>query len=93
MAYIPDDPFGSLSAEQQAHFWEATGAEYIPAEDLRQTQYDYAVGFGFTAEEYDAMGIDPELVHEMRERYFDYMGMEWDQFDWDGWREAMGYND
>lgn len=93
MAYVPDDPFGSIPEERQAVFWDTPGADFIPQDELRQAQYDFAVGFGFTAEEYDAMGIDEDLVHEMRERYFDYMGMEWDQFDWDGWREAMGYND
>jgi hypothetical protein len=94
MAYVPDDPFGSLPEERREFFWELPGTDFFQsAEESRNAEYLYAVGFGYTADEYDAMGLDPDTVHEMREQFFDFMGMEWDDFDWDGWREAMGYND
>lgn len=92
MAYYPEDGFGDLSAERQDAFWEVPGTAYFDdrAEE-RQAQELYAAGFGYTASEYDSMGLDPDQVHEAREAFFDFMGLEWDDFPWDEWREAMGY--
>jgi hypothetical protein len=91
---FPLDPWDSLSPERQAPFWEAPGADYLePGYETNYAETLYATGFGFTADEYDRMGLDPDAVHNAREQYFDFMGMEWDDFDWDAWREAMGYDE
>lgn len=72
-------------------------------EDIPNTDYfeydwerDYAQelferGFGHSSEDYDALGLTPEEVTAAREEFFDFMGMEIDDFPWDDWREEMGY--
>lgn len=51
----------------------------------------FDIAFTHSAEEYDAMGLSPDNVEDMRQEFFDYMGMDGADFDWEGWREAMGY--
>jgi len=91
---FPPDAFGDLSDERQDLFGEIPGTAYFDdyAEE-RIAQDLYAVGFGYTAAEYDQMGIDADQVHAAREEFFDFMGLEWDDFPWDEWREAMGYDE
>jgi hypothetical protein len=48
-------------------------------------------GFGHSADEYDALGITPDDVHAAREEFFTFMDMDEDQFDWQEWKEIMGY--
>jgi hypothetical protein len=94
MAYVPDEPYGSLPEERQDVFWEIPGADprfFDNETELRTAETLYAIGFGYTAVEYDAMGLDRDAVHNAREQFFDFMGLEWDDFPWDEWREAMGY--
>jgi hypothetical protein len=91
---FPLNPWDSLSPENQAVFWAQPGADYLEAGyQTNEAQSFYAVGFGFTADDYDRMGIDPDGVRNARDEYFDLMGMEWEDFDWDAWRDAMGYNE
>ena len=33
----------------------------------------------------------PEDIAFARQEFFDALGIDEDQFDWEGWREAMGY--
>ena len=76
------------------NFWEIPGTEYLDEAGLtEEAEWYYAIGFGFHADEYDAMGLDPDIVTAAREDFFDLMGLEWDDFDWDAWRDEMGYND
>lgn len=91
MAFVPENAFGNLPEERREVFWEITGAEYIPTRDLGEVQERWAVGYGYQATEYDQMGITKFTVTEQREWFLDYMGLEWDQFPWSDWREAMGY--
>jgi hypothetical protein len=91
MAYIPEEPYESLPDSLQELFGEIPGTDYIPSEDLREVEALYAIGFGFTGVEYDAMGLDPDVVRNAREQFFDYMRLAWDSFPWDEWKEAMGY--
>lgn len=94
MAYYSDDAWGDLPGDRQNTFWEVPGVDYFETRREEETaQALYAIGFGYTAAEYDQMGIDPDAVHNAREQFFDFMGLEWDDFPWDEWREAMGYND
>jgi hypothetical protein len=91
MAYFPEGAYGDLPERQQNVFWEVSGTEHIPAGDMSEVQERWAMGFGFHAAEYDQMGITADTVHEQREWFLNYMGLEWDSFPWDDWREAMGY--
>lgn len=94
MAYFPQDSYGDLPRERQDAFWEVPGTDYFDnRSEEREAQELYAVAFGYKAEEYDQMGIDEHTVHDAREKFFDFMRLEWDDFPWDEWREAMGYND
>lgn len=93
MAYL-DDPFGNLSEERQEVFGEIPGTDFFDdAYEQAEAEQMYALGFGYTAAEYEQMGLTPESVHELREQFFDFMHLEWDDFPWDEWREAMGYED
>lgn len=92
MADFPSDSWREISEERQDVFGDIPGTDFFDTyADERYAQELYAVGFGYTAAEYDAMGIDEDMVHAAREDFFDYMGLEWDDFPWDEWREAMGY--
>jgi hypothetical protein len=91
---FPTDAYGDLPEDRQDVFWTIPGADYFDnAAEERIAQDLYAVGFGYTAAEYDQMGLDPDQVHAAREDFFNFMLLEWDDFPWDEWREAMGYND
>jgi hypothetical protein len=92
MAFIPEQPWSELPEDRRSTFFEVPGVDFFEtASEEQEAQELFAVGFGYTAEEYDAMGIDPDAVHDAREQFFDFMGLEWDDFPWDEWREAMGY--
>lgn len=91
---FPNDPFGNLPDDHRELFWQVPGADYIDAgTDTDYAQALYAVGFGYTSDDYDRMGFDADQVHAAREDFFDFMGLEWEDFPWDEWREVMGYND
>jgi hypothetical protein len=91
MAFVPDNSFSGLPEERQELWDIVPGTDYVPSDELAEAQTLYAIGFGYRADEYDQMGLTPETVYDMRQQFFDYMGMSDDQFPWDEWREAMGY--
>jgi|SRR5215469_12148756 len=62
-----------------------------PDTDLGYAEALYETAFTHTAAELDAMGYDPDDIDAIREAFFDYMGIDASDFDWDSWREAMGY--
>ena len=64
-------------------------------EDLEPAQHEwleymFEEGFMKSSNEDD---YDPASVAYAREEFFDTLGMSDEFFDWEGWREAMGYND
>jgi hypothetical protein len=84
----------ALSGDELESLWdEVTGTEYLePGTFEYDTAYEqFQIGFGFSADDYEELGIDPETVSAAREDFFDLMGMEYEDFPWDEWREAMGY--
>lgn len=93
MAYVPDNPFAGLPREMQEFFGQIRGTDYIPNSDLAEVRTEWALAFGYHATDYDAMGIDKETVSALRDKFFDYMGLEWDDFPWADWRELMGYDE
>lgn len=52
----------------------------------------FEVGFTMHADELEANGYSQNDVNAIREEFFDYMGIDERDFDWQDWREAMGYN-
>jgi hypothetical protein len=90
---IPRNPYGNLPEGLQDLFWQVPGADHIPDNEVSYAETLWAIGFGYHAEDYDAMGIDPDAVTAARWDYFDYMGLPWDRFDWAAWREEMGYQE
>lgn len=74
----------------QELFGEIPGTDYFDNDaEEREARALYAVGFGFTGDEYEAMGLDPDVVHQAREDFFDYMRLEYDDFPWDEWYTAL----
>jgi hypothetical protein len=72
--------------------WDSTpGTGDLESYEESHAEALFEVGFTHTSEEYEAMGYSEDDVAAIREEFFDYMGLEDWQFDWDGWREAMGY--
>jgi hypothetical protein len=69
---------------------------HTPGMDQPDTDVSYAatlfeVAFTMDEAELDAAGYDQDAVNAIRQEFFDYMGLDWGDFDWDAWREAMGY--
>lgn len=58
-------------------------------ESYAETLFETA--FMHTEDELDAMGYSSDEVYAMREEFFDYLGIDAADFDWEEWREAMGY--
>jgi hypothetical protein len=93
VAYL-DDPYGNLPEERQEVFGQIPGTDYFDdAYEQAEAEQMYALAFGYHADEYDAMGLSADAVHQFREDFLDFMMLEWDDFPWDEWREAMGYED
>lgn len=78
------DPFQDL--------WDSTpGTGALEDWEVAHVEALFEAGFTHTAEEYEAMGLSEDQVDAIRAELFDYMGMDEGDFDWEGWREAMGY--
>lgn len=69
----------------------ADAEQYDPDFDRSYAEALFEEGFTHRASEYDAEGLDPSQVAAIRDEFFDYMGMDPSEFDWEEWREAMGY--
>ena len=52
----------------------------------------FEVGFTMHADELTAAGYSEDDVSAIREEFFDYMGIDDRDFDWQEWREVMGYD-
>jgi len=69
--------------------WDNLAGEY-PAgtsqEEMAWAEYTFEVGFMTYAGE-----LPPHEIEYAREEFFAVAGISRDEFDWAGWREAMGY--
>lgn len=79
-----DDSFQEL-------FDEIPGTGYLEDFEVSHVEALFEAGFTHSAAEYEAMGFTEDDVQAIREEFFDYMGIDAADFDWEGWREAMGY--
>lgn len=79
-----DDQFREL-------FDGVPGADYLSSEEANYAEALFEAGFTHTNAELDALGFSMDDVQAIRDEFFEFMGIEYTDFDWEGWREAMGY--
>ena len=77
---IYDDVPGMATAQTADETFDNSYAEAL-----------FDVGFTMHSDELEARGYSEDDVQAIREEFFDYMGIDESQFDWQDWREAMGY--
>lgn len=70
--------------------WDALPVDFseMPASEIDYAEYMFEEGFmRYTGEN------PTEDISFARQEFFDLIGEEMEEiFDWDGWREAMGYD-
>jgi hypothetical protein len=69
----------------------ATAYNNDPDFDSGYAEALFEVGFTMHSDELTAAGYSEDQVQAIREEFFDYMGIDESDFDWQEWREAMGY--
>lgn len=69
----------------------ATAYENDDSFDPGYAEALFEVGFTMHSDELESAGYSPDDVQAIREQFFDYIGIDEGQFDWEDWREAMGY--
>src|SRR5215469_5285606 len=83
-------PYGDWEPSFQEIFDNIPGMGE-PDTDIGYAETLFETAFTYDAAELDAMGYDPDDIDAIRDAFFDYMGIDDSDFDWDSWREAMGY--
>jgi hypothetical protein len=84
--------YDEWDSQFQELFDDLPGADYLTDGESSHAEILFETGFTHTAEEYESMGLSPDDVAAIREEFFEYMGIDTGDFDWEGWREAMGYD-
>jgi hypothetical protein len=79
------------SDEFQEVFDDTPGTADLEDWEVSHVEALFEAGFTHDAFEYEAMGLTEDEVSAIRAEFFDYLGLEEYDFDWEGWREAMGY--
>lgn len=70
----------------------ATAYNDDPNFDAEYAEALFEVAFTMHSDELRDAGYSEDDVQAIRDEFFDYMGIdETSDFDWEGWREAMGY--
>lgn len=69
----------------------ATAYEHDDNFDPSYAESLFEVGFTMHSDELEAAGYSQDEVQAIREEFFDYIGIDEADFDWQDWREAMGY--
>jgi hypothetical protein len=83
--------FEDWDSQFQELFDNVPGADYLSSGEQGYAEALFEAGFTHTGEEYDQMGLSEDEVQAIRDEFFDYMGIDASDFDWQEWREAMGY--
>lgn len=72
--------------------YESTpGTQYLEDWETGHVETLFETGFTMDAIELESLGYTEDDVQAIRDEFFDYLGIDRDDFDWEGWREAMGY--
>lgn len=86
MAYDDwDDQFREM-------FNDIPGADYLSSEESNYAEALFDAGFTHTSDELEALGLSMDDVQAIRDEFFEFMGIDAADFDWEAWREAMGYD-
>jgi hypothetical protein len=80
--------YDDWDSEFQEVWDDIPGTSYLTDEEIDTAQDLYEAGFTHHSDE---VGYDSDDVKEARYDFFEYMGLEYDDFPWDEWQEAMGY--
>jgi hypothetical protein len=64
------------------------GIPYAEDWEIEQLEDLFEIGFMHSSAEPD---YNADVVHQAREEFFEFLGLEYSDFPWDEWREAMGY--
>ena len=84
-------PYEDWSDEFQDNYENIPGIADLEPWEERHVEALYEAGFTHDAFELEAMGLSEDEVQAIRDEFFDYLGIDAADFDWEGWREAMGY--
>jgi hypothetical protein len=69
--------------------WDSIPADFADMSASEREMAEFMFEEGFMTYEDEKIAIDD--IQFAREQFFDMMGYDGEYFDWDGWREAMGY--
>jgi hypothetical protein len=72
-------------------FDSVPGADYLSDEQEFIAEALFEIGFTMHSEELERLGYSPDDVQSIRDEFFEIMGIDSASFDWEEWREAMGY--
>lgn len=84
-------PYGDWDSGFQEAFENTPGTQDLESWEVSHVEALYETGFMQSWEEAEANGYSEDDIQAIREEFFDYLGIDAADFDWDGWREAMGY--
>lgn len=83
--------YGDWDDSFQDVFDSVPGTGYLEDSETGHVEALFEAGFMHDAAEYEAMGFSEDAVQAIRDEFFEYLGIDAADFDWEGWREAMGY--
>lgn len=75
--------------EEFQEIWDNLPADFS---DMSASEYEYTQFMfeeGFMTYEDEKLAVDD--IEFARGEFFDAIGYDYEDFDWQGWREAMGY--
>jgi hypothetical protein len=84
-------PYEDWSPQFQELYNETPGIADVEPWEESHVEALFDAGFTHHGDEYEASGLTEDDVHAIREEFFEYMGLAEENFDWEDWREAMGY--
>ena len=89
-AFEDDISGGGRGRAPDEHFWDIFfrqgEVDYLEPGSPQYNEAEAAFQRGFVDE-----AVSTEEREEARQAYFDSLGIDDSQFDWEAWREAMGY--
>jgi hypothetical protein len=83
--------YGDWDNAFQENYDHIPGTDHIEPDLEAYAELLYEQGFTHSADELDRLGISEDDVQFARDEFFDFLGIDQADFDWEGWREAMGY--
>lgn len=85
-------PYDDWDDQFRGFFDDIPGADYLSSEEANYAEALFEAGFTHHSAELEALGLSMDDVEAIRAEFFEFMGIDSADFDWEGWREAMGYD-